>query len=256
MDDGPDERVERIARQLGEASSALDAELDPPVDRLDRALAGSDAQAVADALYRLVLGRPPEPGSQAAEALAAGGSAIDLALTLVESDEAVRRGQAARLELLAELRHRGLRQSWFLPPTGDIGPLLRDPGTPLVLATLRVAGGSADQVAAARQRLRTAGDRDEFLRAEWREWTAALRGPRSSPRGVASRARHGWTTYGAFRSHVLAVLPAAESLVVSLALRSERDTDLAELRTTLRATAARVDEIAAGVRLLLQDHPW
>jgi hypothetical protein len=52
------------------------------------------------------------------------------------------------------------------------------------------------------------------------------------------------------------VLPAAESLVVSLALRSERDTDLAEVRTTIRAVAARVEEVAAGVRVLLQDHPW
>ena len=256
MDAAADERVARIAQQLGQASGVFDAEALPPIARLDRALTAPDPQAVVDGLYRLLLGRPPESGSQAVAALADGGSALDLALALAESDEATERAHPARPDLLGELRHRGLRQSWLLPPTGEIGVLLRDPGTPLALAALRVTGGSAEDVPRARERLRATGDRDEFLRTEWRAWAAALRGPLMSARGVASRARHGWTTYGAFRDHVLAVLPAAESLVVSLALRGERDSELADLRALQRATAARVDEIAAGVRLLLQDHPW
>lgn len=249
------ERVERIARQLGAMTGPLDRDELAPVEQLDRVLSMPDPGEVAIELYRLVLGRPPELGSSAAELLAAGGSAVDLALDLVESEEATHRDHPHRPALVRELRLRSLRAAWSLPPRGPLGALLRDPGSALALATLRITGGP-DDLATALDRLRVHGDRDRFLRAEWRSSVYRRHGGRTSLRGLASRARHHPVAFRVFRSHVLAVEPAAIGLLTALALHEETGVDDASQRRTARATAARVDEIAAGVRLLLQDRSW
>jgi hypothetical protein len=250
-----DERVARIARQLGAMSGPLDLDEVAPIVALDRILAIPDPREVAAELYRLVLGRPPELGSGAGDSLAAGSSAVDLALDLVESDESVRRAQPGRADLVRELRLRSVRASWSLPPTGPLGRLLRDRYAPFVLAALRVTD-SPESIGAALERLHAHGNRDAWLRAEWRSAIARQHGSPRSLRALASHIKHGPAGFRVFRSNVLALEPAAHGLLTTLVLYGEVGPDEAARHRASLAMAARVDEIAAGVRLLLQDHPW
>jgi hypothetical protein len=257
---GPqDDRVERLARQLAALSSPLDAAPLEPVVELDQALALDDPVARAEALYRLVLGRPPEDGSGAAAGLVAGGSTIDLAYDLVASEEAAARSDRRRPALLRELRLRTLRQAWALPVTGPIGPLARDPRTALAMAAVRVSGSAEPAgVQAGVVRIGEGVGREGFLRELWRDPAVRERArdtTRRDLRGVRPLL-HRLGSFHVFRSHVLAVEPAAQTVLTILLVHDDAALEEAADRLLARETAARLNEVAAGVRLLLGDRTW
>lgn len=244
--------------------------------RLAELLDHDDPHTVAEGLHRLLLGRPPEDGSGAAEALAAGLPTARLAYDLLGSPESRARPLPGRDALVAEVVHRLTRSAWGVPAGVDALALLDDPDAAFVLAAYRVGHRrppTPDELGAARKSLVAGDGREALLRRLWSDGRAEHRLFGPPPSGVRGRfgALRRRSRLPVFRAHVLAAEASATTVLgwlteLAQVSGSPSDDDLAasaaaEASTSAAAAEARLQgarlaEVAAGLRALTGTAPW
>ncbi len=237
--------------------------------RLGELLDHDDPHVVSEGLHRLLLGRPPEEGSGAAGALAAGLPTARLAFDLLGSDESRARPLPGRDALVADVVHRLTALAWGVPAASGALELLGDPDAAFVLAAYRVAQRrppTPDELAAARQGLVAGDGREALLLALWADGRAEHRLFGPPPPGIRGRfgALRRRARFPAFRAHVLAaeasataVLAWLSELAPAAAAPSTEEASARELAAAeVRVLHARIAEVAAGLRALAGRGSW
>jgi hypothetical protein len=230
-----------------------------------RVLAERDPVAQAEAVYQLVLGRPNDEGSGAADALRQGLHPVVLGMDLLGSSEGQDLDDERRRRVVRALLPDVVRYHWGLPEGAPAFQLLVDPDAAFVLAAHRVALG----VPATRTqyddsvRLVAGGHgREHLLRLLWRDPRARRRlfGPRRTRLGVRSMLRP-QRSRGVFRAHVLAEESAVMGVLARLAEWEVRAADAAGSREGTAGTdeervLARLAEMASALRRMSGHTEW
>lgn len=270
-----DPASEQLAWQLvtwghESAQASLDSDQCDVVDdsaNLEHALASTDPVELAHQLYVAVLGRPPEPGSMAADGLANGLSPITLAQSLLDSHEAEALPKAHRERIADDLTTRRFREVWGLPLSGSLGPCIADPNLPLILASYRVGLGRpplATELSEGRRLLSGGLGRERWLNVIWREpgtKTRIFGEARRDLRGVLALIRRPHR-FSVFRSHVLSAESALSGMIMAIHLATFQPAPqpiaetIAERELQQWPVLARINEVSAGIRRLVGDQGW